>query len=66
MNKSARNRLNRAVQELVDAEVAHSWAGTKPPEETTELRSTLLKARVHYKRLLDRYTNPVVPPTKKE
>ncbi len=66
MTRKQRAALNRAVQELVDAEVAHSRMMTvvssMPPERITQL----LKARMHYKRLLDKYTDPVVPPTKKD
>jgi len=66
MNRSARAKLNRAVQNLVEAEVANSWAGAQDREGQLECKLKLFKARVHYKRLLDNYTDPVVPPTKKE
>jgi len=66
MNRSARAKFNRAVQALIDAEVAFSWLSTKAAGDQAMLLTQLLKARMHYKRLLDKHTDPVVPPTKKE
>lgn len=66
MNRRERAAFHRLVQKLVDAEIEFSWRGTKSSEEQAALRTDVLKARLYFKNALDRHTDPVVPPTKKE
>lgn len=65
MTRKERAAMNRAIQHLVNAEVAYSWIGTLTAAEHAELLHQLKKTRQRVKSLLDKHTDPVVPPTKK-
>jgi len=64
MTRKERAAMARAVQHLVNAEVAYSWRGTRADIEQAELLIHLQKARHRVKRLLDKHTDPVVLTTK--
>ena len=64
MTRKERAAMARAVQHLVNAEVAYSWRGTLTAIEQEELLTHLQKARRRVKRLQDKHTDPVVLTTK--
>ena len=50
--------LKRAVRELIDAHVAHSWKGGKHPDEWPDIDAKLKAAQTRYTRALQRLEVP--------
>ena len=61
MNRKERSPLHRAVQALIDAEIAFSMKGAAVLEERARLSMVLNKARKRYRQLLDKHTEVVRP-----
>ena len=58
MNAKQRTRIQVAVNKLIAAEIADSWAGTSPPEDLPIIKRELREARDEYYAALQEVTTP--------